>query len=521
MSFVCATSEAGASESASAWSVRFEARDFSRPISPGACVLRVERLEWREEGGPFSGQVRVDGELPALNNLAQLLRCPVSVCDAGGSPAWWGFVNSLGLHLDGVVYRLSLDGLANRVAVRWSDEDPYLEEAQSSYQYQTAWEDDLPSQRQFGIKEMVFSIGEGRLAEALAARKTHLNARRLPHADSRPEGGEGRPPYGVLHLQGWYATLGWRMWNEPRGFVGNIARGGLDFAWGHSSSFQRVKQSFYSGAGGGWEASDVWLRTCRVGTPSDNLLVELCDDSGGAPGTLRASWSVAGASLSMESGSWLRLAFPTPFTLAGSTYYVLQLRRSGAASATDYFKTRVEEDALIDGAFASYNGSTWVARTPNADMVLAAFGQEESTRQVANICAPGAAGQFLSGVRVRDASGLKTRLFRPGKLDALEEVHGLLLNGSASGERLVARVTSERVLVVEKRPAPQNPQLRILPGGEVAQLNGRRLLPHENPVGKWALLAPLLMVGGHAGAPGRVYVTRAVWQAGRLRVEWA
>jgi hypothetical protein len=501
------------------WGVWFESRDFSRPLPAVGLTFRVRRLTWSDEGGPQTGEVQATGDLPALESLVERLRCPVTVLDDYGAPAWWGYVHAVQIFLDGVTFRATLEGMANRVAVRWADEDPQMGEAAQAYQHQTAWLDDLPSQRAFGVKEMIFSLGEASQAEAEAACRTHLMNRRLPQVQALP-GERVERPYAVLDLRGWFDTLRWRFWSEPRGYVGNIESGGRETSFGHSPAVQRIAQSFSSGWAGGWELSEVWVKLWKVGAPTDQAVVSLCADQNGLPGAALASVSLSAGEIASEP-AWVKVFFPGAVTLTGGTMFWVALARSGGVSATQYFGVRREEDARIpSGAFKVFNGSAWVNEATPGHLVMGVLGRQESTEQLAAIAGPAGGGQFLQGVRIRQASGVKAHLFRAGKWSALDEVRRLLSMGTASGEELLAQVSSERVLVVEKRPNPDQPALRISPGGEVVHLNGRRLLPGENPVGKWAVLDGLVRMDGKAGAPEVVYLTHAEWRDGRMRVGW-
>ena len=97
----------------------YDRKSPTRPLNNGLCRFSVEWLSWAELGGPDKGRIRADGPLASLQELNRLLRSPVRVLDDFGMARWWGFVNEIELHLDGVIYCLTLDGLANRVAVRW------------------------------------------------------------------------------------------------------------------------------------------------------------------------------------------------------------------------------------------------------------------------------------------------------------------------------------------------------------------------------------------------------------------
>ncbi len=502
-------------------------RNFSKPLPAGLCSFDVEWLSWAERGGPERGRVRATGPRQALQNLPQLLRCPVTITDEHGAAAWWGFVNEVELHLDGAVYLASLDGLANRVAVRWRDEADSSPAADApGYTAQTGWEDHPASQARYGVKEMVFELGEARPEEALAARATQLLKRSLPVPRSTPGRQDGSAPaWAFLRLSGWWETLAWRFYEQPRGYRGNVEWQGLAYPWGGAAAVSKVAQTFLVGGGAAWAASDLWLRLYKVGSPADTVIVELCQYTASGPGTVYASASIAGGALEREPTRWVKLKFAAPYTVAHNTYYTLQVRRSGAVDAANYYGVRVEEGNKFGNSLLAWNGSSWAARTPAASMVLGLYGEEETTEQIKAICAPGAGGQFLTGLLIRDVANVKTRLFRLGKLRASAELAELLQVGAAGGEELSARVNVERQLVIEKRPQPAAPELVIWPDGEIRHKSGRALLGSETPVGRWARVLGVSELPPGAGPTGLVYITRAEWRpgprpAGRLSVAW-
>jgi hypothetical protein len=108
---------------------------------------------------------------------------------------------------------------------------------------------------------------------------------------------------------------------------------------------------------------------------------------------------------------------------------------------------------------------------------------------------------------------------RAGKLSALEELQALLALGTNGGETLHGRITAERWLVVDKRPAAESVDLLIRADGSVWHESGRRLLAGELPVGKWARVESLSQAGGDVGAAAVVFIDRAVWEE-CLRVGW-
>jgi hypothetical protein len=496
-------------------------RDFSKPVYTGLLSFQVEHMAWSVEGGPESARVRVDGPAASIRGLAQLLRCGATVTDESGSPAWWGYVDEVELHLDGAIYTVGLEGLANRVAVRWRDENP-LTGAVEAFQYVTPWEVNTYSAAQFGSKEMIFDIGEARQAEALAARKSHLQRRQLPTARSRSGPRLTTPDataFGVLRLRGWWNTLGWRFYSHNRGHVGNIEWAGVAYSWGHAAGIARVAQTFYCPGSSPWSAREVWLRLYRVGNPADTVTVELCQYTAGGPGTVYATATLAGSALEREASGWVQLQFSAGYVMTPGTYYTLQVRRSGAVDAANYYGVRTEEGVKLSNGMIYYNGSAWAARSPNSSLVMGLYGEESTTEQIKNIAASGAGGQFLAGVMVKQASGINTRMARAGKLSALEELQALLALGTNGGETLHGRITAERWLVVDKRPAAESVDLLIRADGSVWHESGRRLLAGELPVGKWARVESLSQAGGDVGAAAVVFIDRAVWEE-CLRVGW-
>ena len=142
--------------------------------------------------------------------------------------------------------------------------------------------------------------------------------------------------------------------------------------------------------------------------------------------------------------------------------------------------------------------------------------QEETTEQLRNILAAAAGGQFLTGVRMGVASGIKTRMFRPGKDRAIDELKAMLQIGTTAGDELRATITDERVMVIDTRPSqPASAELYIYPNGEIRHKMGGRLL--ESPVGKWAKVVGLQDAGGANNPAGAVYITRAEWENGMLQ----
>jgi len=96
----------------------------------------------------------------------------------------------------------------------------------------------------------------------------------------------------------------------------------------------------------------------KNGTPADNAVIELYDDSSGVPGSLLATGStVSGASISGTSyanASWATSTFS--YTLTAGTNYWLRFTRSGAADNSNYYITPYR---IAAANVKHYNGTVW------------------------------------------------------------------------------------------------------------------------------------------------------------------
>ncbi len=324
--------------------------------------------------------------------------------------------------------------------------------------------------------------------------------------------------YAVLLCAGWWDTLTWQYYSQSRGYTGNIetATGGINQAWGNLAAQSQAEQRITITGSAAWQARYAWLKLYRVGAPADNVICELLT----APTSgLVASQTVAGSTISRDSASWYVFDFGAGASLTPGTNYYLRLRRSGAADAVNFYGLKVEEDALLGASqFYLWNGAAWVARVPSASAILGLFGFEVITSQIVTI---GVAAQFITGVRLQTSSTVQAKLFRSGKLRIQEELLDLAASGYSTGEGLRLWVDAGRQLVVDVRPAITQVELRVNPLGEVRHASGRRLIGGELPVGKWAYIDGLAIIGGTVGAPAAVYVDRAEWKNGRWIVKWS
>lgn len=246
----------------------------------------------------------------------------------------------------------------------------------------------------------------------------------------------------------------------------------------------QIAQSFVVSGSENWAAFEVMVRAKRVGSPADSLRIRLYGNSGGSPGTLLATATVAGTSVPQDTG-WVTGAFGTPPTLTAGTTYWIVVDRTGAAAPDACYVVGLNTDpGYGDGALKIWAGSAWAARWEDGDLPFQVWGQAETSAQIDRILRD--RGQFFASVTVVDASGLYKRQWREGTRRALAEAEELMATGGALGRRYVASVSPERAAIVglEPQPAADDP-LYSARTGELRQATGGPWEEGVLPAGRW------------------------------------
>ena len=281
----------------------------------------------------------------------------------------------------------------------------------------------------------------------------------------------------------------------------------------------KIAQSFQNTQATAWAVYEVAVRVKRIGTCADYLQVSIY--SGATPTTQLATATVQGITFAEEM-SWVTINLGTPATInPGNTYWIVLERTGGNAPDNCYAVGLNTEAGYGYGALKIWNGSAWVDRWENADMPFQVWGQVETSTQISTMLT--AAGQFLTGVAVMDASATWKRQWRDGQRRALAEVEELMDTGAASGRRFVSTVTPERMAIVrlEPQPASDDP-LFSATTGELRMPTGGPWDVGVLPVGRWVRLndvPPLL--GSTVAGVSAIFVERADYDvaAGRLQLE--
>ena len=240
-------------------------------------------------------------------------------------------------------------------------------------------------------------------------------------------------------------------------------------------------QSFTISDAGGWRLAEVRLMARAAGSPADNLRVQVCADSGGAPGSVLATASVAAADLAADKLEWVTFAFDSSVSLSASTTYWLVVSRSGSLASASGYAVGIDPSAgYAGGALYVYSGS-WAARSPAADLAFVVAGTRDTTDQVEAILT--ASGQF-AGVEIEDTSGIYASPYRDGDATAQTEVEALLRTGTTGGRRLLATMTQEQWIRIYEAPSSTDPH-GLHANGQFEDHLGRVVEHHLCPVGIW------------------------------------
>lgn len=231
-----------------------------------------------------------------------------------------------------------------------------------------------------------------------------------------------------------------------------------------------------------WTAAELWIRARKVGSPGDSMLVALCADASGSPGSILDFATVAGSAL-LSTSTWVKLELANTDNLAYGTTYWIQVYRTGSNSVDGYYAIGVDEDLQRGaGTLKVFDGSAWVDRPVDADLPFQIWGASDTTDQMAVILTNNA--QFLDGYDIRSASAIPARQYRAGDNDALYEIEKLLDQGSG-GVALMATVNQDWRAVIDTVPTDSTDIKIILRGGALYTPQGRPLEPGLLPVGIW------------------------------------
>ena len=447
-------------------------------------------------GGPDKAKITAGGRDLDLWELIRRLRAPYVITADRIGPVWWGYLAEVKVKIGTYSIGVSLDTMSNSVRVAYPLIAPG--EVLPGDRATTAATTDATSIATYGTKERQIVIGGASTQAAELIRDDVLNSRRFP-IPLISFGASGAEVTAELTLLGWFHSLAWIMYSQPSGLESHEAASvSSTQAFGDVASSEQIAQSFTLSSPAGWRAGTISARLRKTGTPADSVVAGLYTDTAGAPGTLLTSGTLTASAIS-DSVDWVTFTLSPQVDLSTSTTYWIRLSRTGGLDAANYYEADVDEGlGYTSGVFRLWNGGTWVARGTDADQLFKVGGVLQTTQQIVDLIAA-SPGQFFTGARIIDTSGVYTSQFRDGETTGLTEALDLLKIGSvATGRRMLARVTLNRVLEVYDMPAAptilNDAPLWVDRDGTFRD-HFRPIEPETCPVAQWAYLSDLIPAG--------------------------
>lgn len=272
-----------------------------------------------------------------------------------------------------------------------------------------------------------------------------------------------------------------------------------------------------------WTCNTISIRVQKVGSPSDNMKIELRGGSDTAPsGSVLVSATIAGSSMYSNQPLWYQWDMGNTQSMTHGTRYWIVASRTGTADHENYYAIAVDEDAPYTGGvlrLGSIDGS-WYERTPNATMPFIVRGSEDIVTQITNIVDDHA--QFVSGVDFLSTSTIEIPQYRIGDTTSRHEIEKMLDLGVNSGRRLLYRMTPERRLVIYEKPVNTgNNHLFIDEEGILKSRFGSNRLRGQLPVGEFADIKNIRLASNTLAPLGPYFIWRAEYdvKSGDTRVE--
>lgn len=479
-------------------------------IAPPDVRYDVDRYTRHAYGGPRRAQIECTGEPEALWQLGTLMRSPVELYDDNGDLCWHGYVHAVRITAGGAAWGLSFDEFANRVAVAYTKIGS--SGGATTTRKTTPWASDATSEADYGTKEYLHPANDTTDTAALTERDLELAIRRNLIPTVEPGDGNGESKATLL-LRGWWDTLSWRLITRTGAaasttYAAEPEDTAIDVG---TTTSQQAAQGFIISGTGRHVVTMIRAKCVRLGSPADDVLIDVMTGNASAPGTVIGTATIAGVSLP-TAHDWVEwTAFTQEAQVDAGTQYCIRVRRSGANDNTNHYRF-VGNTALgyASGLAREYNGTAWVAHSPDQDMLFEVRAElvEETTAQAAAMITT--AGQFFNGTTIEAVSGVYTPPLRSGDTTALLEIEKLLERGNATGARFLADVTRDRQLRVYTEPSSalpytldRNMTLRG-PFGEAVPV-------HRCPAAIWTQLAEP-MPGAGPGA-GLSFVEEAEYSA--------
>lgn len=208
--------------------------------APTQLKLTVERYSGVAVGGFEDAEISVEGPVESLWEVLRWLRHYWVIRNENFNIVWAGFVTLAQANFGGLQIGKTLDGMANRIAVAYSEDDPDGAATRGT----TAYADDTESQLRYGIKELLQQQGDADATEAVQQRDDALSKLSAPIYTIDLLAGD--TPGATAHCSGLWSTLGWKLYDQPGGVERFDATGNYEhlLGWGFTDTVIGFESSY-------------------------------------------------------------------------------------------------------------------------------------------------------------------------------------------------------------------------------------------------------------------------------------
>jgi hypothetical protein len=238
----------------------------------------------------------------------------------------------------------------------------------------------------------------------------------------------------------------------------------------------------------------VRVPLAKFGSPTGNVDVFITVDSAGSPGAVIATQSLPASGLTNDYQDVLWDALSANTVLTPATTYWLQIWPTGTTSAAAFIRVLVNPALGYAGGDPKiYNGSAWVALSPNADMLFSLGLVQETTEQIKQLATT--YGQFITGIDIDTVSNVWTNPARNGDVTVRQCIDEMLDSGTSAGVRLLADVSADRRLRIYAEPTAAsvaNREYQLLRDGRLVNAMNVPVDKSTPVVGVWCKFRDIL-----------------------------
>jgi hypothetical protein len=401
--------------------------------------LRVERMTLAAFGGLVSAEVILPFAGVEEEYLA-LVGNYVELWDEEELGRWVGLITNVRVPHGQMTLQASLDDMANSVKVI---------SALGMKNVQTDWVEDVVSIATYGRKQKLLTVSEKTEGETNTLAGKYLELHKEPNIGLDVAGMGGDEV--VIGVIGLMQTLDWMYYANDKGYEGYSETGSGGREIGEDDR-PKLAQQIQLSSTSGWSAKKIRIRPWKYpenNPPTDDLIVKLCADNSGVPGTALATVTIPASEIGTYS-DWVEKEFSSAVSLNPNTVYWITIERSGSVDASKYFMvdTNVDLGYPRGDPYLWYtNLSRWKPAPQKGDLNFELIGMGSVKEQIENIVTN--CGQFLNGVEFQADFATETRVFREGYNTALYELKELL---KLESNRAIAYVDGNRRLICKLLP---------------------------------------------------------------------